>query len=129
MDSAERIAICHEMIALARGDEHQLYAYWQLACAVHQAGRPAEADEWMAQCSAVATRLRHTSADVPLAWWYLMRAIERGEPDVQGLAAAAAALHRRTSVVALAEVTGLLSVRLAPEGADVPPDVVASARA
>jgi hypothetical protein len=124
---AERIAISHEMLALTAGDEHRLYASWQLAVALHQSGRPAEADWWMARCSEVGGRLRHTSADVPMAWWHWMRAVEQGDPRAKELAEAGSAMHRRSSVVALVEVVGLVTVRMAP-GQDVAPDVVAGAR-
>ena len=124
----ERIDLALEAVDLADDDPTRVYLGFELAAAYHQTGLPELADEAMGRALDLAARLRHTSADVPLAWWRFMRALERGETDAAALAAQALALHRRTSVVGLMELTGLVSVRLAPDGADVAPDVVAGAR-
>jgi hypothetical protein len=50
-------------------------------------------------------RLRHTGADVPLAWWRFFRAAERGERELADqLAKEAAVLHAGSQVVARAEL-------------------------
>ena len=79
----------------------------------------------METCRAAAARLRHTVVDVPLGWWRFMRAIERDDPAAADFGAAALDLHRRSSVVSLEEMTGIYTIRAAPYGAEVPPDVVA----
>jgi hypothetical protein len=95
--------------------------------ALHQAGRPEDSDAQMVRCLELGARLRYISAEVPLTWWRFMRAVETDDPGAPEIARAGLALHRRTSVVGLQELTGIATVRTAP-GADVPPDVVEGAR-
>ena len=78
---AERRAIGTELLTLPLRGEQEVAALFQYATALHEAGLVADADAAMARCRAAATRLRHTAADVPLAWWQFMRAVERDDPD------------------------------------------------
>src|SRR5206468_814966 len=88
-----------------------------------------EAVAAMRRCQAAATELRHSIADVPLAWWWFMRAVETDAPDRVALGAKALELHRRTSIVTMDELSGIHAIRRAGVGEAVPPDVVASAAA
>jgi hypothetical protein len=83
----------------------------------------------MARCRAAAARLRHTAADVPLAWWHFMRAVERDDPDRFAIGSAALRLHRRSGMVTMDEMSGIHALRTATAGAPVPADVVANAQA
>ena len=56
-----------------------------------------------------------------------MRAVEAEDPDAVRIGRETLALHRRTTVVGLSELTGLYTIVSAPHGAPVPPDIVASA--
>ncbi len=123
----ERIALAEELLATDLREEDELYARWQLGMALHQAGLPERSEEQMVRCLELGSRLRYISAEVPLTWWRFMRAVETDDPALHEIARAGLALHRRTSVVGLPELTGIVTVRTAP-GADVPPDVVAGAR-
>lgn len=123
-----RIGLATEALPLATTLDRKLHVRWQLGCALHHAGRPAEADAEIERCFELATVLRHTGSDVPLAWWRFMRAVEQGQPDAAEFGFAARAMHRRTSVVALAEMIGISTLRTAPRGSDVPAEVVAEAR-
>ena len=72
----ERIAIGEEMLTLPMDGELEVSVLWQYAAALQQAGRPRDAELIMDRCRLAAARLRHTGADVPIAWWRFMRAIE-----------------------------------------------------
>jgi hypothetical protein len=71
--------------------------------------------------------MRFTGSDVPLAWFRWLRAVETGRPEADELGRLALAQHRRTTVVGLAELTGLLAIASGPVGAPVPADVAADA--
>ena len=116
-----------EYLALGYPDEHEIVGLFHLANALHRQGRTAEADAAMDRAFAVAARLRHSGCDVPMAWWRWLRATERGDPDADEIAQHALALHRRTSVVGLEELTGLTVLERYPASGPVPADVVATA--
>jgi hypothetical protein len=126
---AERRAIGTELLTLPLRGEQEVAALFQYGTALHEAGLVADADAVMARCLAAAARLRHTAADVPLAWWYFMRAVERDDPGRFALGSAARDLHRRSGIVTLDEMSGILALRTAVPGARVPAEVAASAEA
>ena len=67
-----------------------------------QEGAPDAADREITRCTELARRLRHTGADVLLAWWRFCRAVDSGDPDlVDRLAAQVIDRHRRSQAVAL----------------------------
>jgi len=119
----ERIELAEEMLTLPMPGELEVGALFQYGAALHQAGRPADADRIMDRCLAVAGRLRHTAADVPLAWWRFMRAVESDDPHLRAIGAALD-LHRRTAIVTIDELSGVHAIRTAPPGAAVPTDTV-----
>lgn len=123
----EREACARESLEVADTDEYVMAARFQLATALHHQGRAQEADREMAPVLDLAARLGHTGSDVPLGWWRWMRAVEAEEPDAARIGRETLALHRRTTVVGLSELTGLYTLASAPRGAPVPPDIVASA--
>lgn len=123
----EREVCARESLEVADSDEYIMAARFQLATALHHQGRAQEADREMAPVLELAARLGHTGSDVPLGWWRWMRAVEAEDPDAVRIGRETLALHRRTTVVALLELTGLYTIVSAPHGAPVPPDVVASA--
>jgi DNA-binding SARP family transcriptional activator/tetratricopeptide (TPR) repeat protein len=123
----EREVCARESLVVADNDEYVMAARFQLATALHHQGRAQEADREMAPALDLAARLGHTGSDVPLGWWRWMRAVEAEEPDAVRIGLETLALHRRTTVVGLPELTGLYTIVSAPHGAAVPPDIVASA--
>lgn len=123
----EREACARESLEVADTDEYVMAARFQLATALHHQGRAPEADREMAPVLDLAARLGHTGSDVPLGWWRWMRAVEAEDPDAARIGRETLALHRRTTVVGLSELTGLYTIASAPHGAPVPPDIVASA--
>jgi hypothetical protein len=123
----ERRAIGAELLGLPLRRDLEVSALFQYGCALHEAGAAIEADAIMQRCHTMANDLRHTAADVPLAWWRFMRAVERDDPDRFALGAAALDLHRRSTVVTIDEMSGIHAIRTAEVGAPVPNDVVANA--
>jgi DNA-binding SARP family transcriptional activator len=123
----EREVCARESLLVADSDEYVMAAQFQLATALHHQGRAQEADREMAPALDLAARLGHTGSDVPLGWWRWMRAVEAEDPDAVRIGRETLALHRRTTVVGLSELTGLYTIVNAPDGAPVPPDIVASA--
>ncbi len=125
----ERLALTQEALASCEDDTSRAFLLFELAHSHHQLGDPDRSDAAIEEAWRLAEQLRHTTADVPLAWWRYMRAHDRGQAGLAAEhAAAALELHRRTSMVGLADLTAMVAVRLAPEGAEVPADVVALAR-
>jgi DNA-binding SARP family transcriptional activator len=120
----EREAYARESLNLDLPPEYELAAYFQLGTALHNQGAYAESDEVMAQAFSVADRLGYTGCDVPLGWWRWLRAQESDDPEAPRIAADMLALHRRTTVVGLEELTVLTGLARRPEGSAVPGDVV-----
>ena len=125
--AAERERCARESLTVADAPEHEIAARFHLGCSLQQLGRGPEADEAVAPAYEIARRLRHTGSDVPLAWFRWLRAVETESPDADLVGREALALHRRTTVVGLPELTGLFAIVSAPAGSPVPRDVVASA--
>ena len=125
---AADLEVCaRESLELPLGLEDSIAARFHLAMALHRQGRGPEAEEVMGEGLRLAQEQRHTGCDVPLAWWRWMRAVETLAPEADELATAALALHRRSTVVGLTEMTGLAALVGAPDGAEVPRDVLAAA--
>src|SRR5664279_5714757 len=57
----ERIAIGEEMLTLPMDGELEVSVLWQYAAALHQAGRPGDAELIMDRCRVAAARLRPVS--------------------------------------------------------------------
>lgn len=125
--TAERERCARESLTVADSPEHEIAARFHLGCALQQLGRGPEGDRAIAPAYALAEQLRYTASDVPLSWFRWLRAVEADSPDAARIGDAALALHRRTTVVGLSELTGLYEIVTAPVGAPVAPDVVAAA--
>ena len=125
---AERLRLAEELLRLPISAEQELYTRFGAAAASLQAGATDEADVQMGHCVELARRLRHTGADVPIAWWLFYRAIAREDPAADDLLAGALDRHRRSSVVAIADMEPMALQRLAGEGAPVPPSAIELAR-
>lgn len=121
-------ARAREYLALELSAEREIAARFHLAIGLHRQGRAAEADAEMVVALELAARLRHSGCDVPLAWWRWLRATETGDPEADEIGRQALALHRRTSVVGLEELTGLILLERQARSA-VPADVVVTAEA
>lgn len=117
-----------ELLALDVEGEREIAARFHLGNGLHRQGRAAESDEVMARAFELASVLRHTSCDVPLAWWRWLRAAESRAPEADELAQQALALHRRTSVVGLEELTGLTTLEREPSTGVVPADIVVAVK-
>ena len=128
MTTTDHVQLHRESLAVADTAEYEIAARFQLGTALHRVGRTAESDEVLAPAYERARRLRHTGADIPLAWWRWLRAVERAEPDAADRAQGALALHRRSTAVGITEVSGLVTVAGRQDAEPVPADVIATAR-
>jgi tetratricopeptide (TPR) repeat protein len=101
----QQLALIAEVLASNPSREQELYVRFLSAPAHMQRGDVEEADRQITRCLELVRRLRHTGADVPLAWWRFFRAAERGERELADrLAEEAATLHAGSQVVARAEL-------------------------
>jgi DNA-binding SARP family transcriptional activator len=125
--AGERELRSRELLRLSLSAEDEISAHIHLGTAVYHQGRGLEADGIMSVALGLAAQLGHTGTDVPLAWWRWLRAVDTSAPDVDALAGSALALHRRTTVVGLSELTGLTTILGAPDRAPVAADVVTEA--
>ena len=125
--AGERELRSRELLGLSLSAEDEISAHIHLGTALYHQGRGPEADEIMAVALGLAEQLGHTGTDVPLAWWRWLRAVDASAPEADVLAESALALHRRTTVVGLSELTGLTTILAAPDRAPVAADVVADA--
>ena len=125
--AAEREQRARESLTVVDDAEYTISARFHLATALHHQGRGDEADEAIAPAFEIASRLRYTGSDVPLAWLRWLRAVETGSPEADTIGREALARHRRTTVVGLPELTGLLAIASVPVGTPAPADVLAEA--
>ncbi len=125
--AAEREQRARESLTVVDDAEYTISAHFHLATALHQQGRGDEADEAIAPALEIASRLRYTGSDVPLAWMRWLRAVETGSPEADAIGREALVRHRRTTVVGLPELTGLLAIASVPVGTPPPADVLAEA--
>ena len=115
-------ALGEELLTLPLRGETEVHALWQHGAALYRTGRVDESDVVMARCFAAAARLRHTGADIPIAWWKFMRAVAQERPDAAVLGDAALDLHRRARFIAMDELTAMHLIRRASIGSPVPDD-------
>lgn len=126
---ARRLELAGEALARPSSKEHELYLRFGAAAAHLQAGDTTEADRQMTRCMELSRRLRHTGADVPIAWWRMYRAIDADDADLaERLRAAAIDRHRLSSIVSVAEMEVLARIRLGSIGDPVPDAYVEFAR-
>jgi DNA-binding SARP family transcriptional activator len=124
----ERLSLAGEVLAMSLSHEQELYTRFGAASAHLQLGGSDEADAQMTRCVELARRLRHTGADVPIAWWHFYRALAADDAERAGeLARAAMELHRRSQLVAQPEGVPIAQSRLAGAGAPVSESHVALA--
>ena len=126
---AEILSLVGEVLDLGLGHEHELYLRFNAAWAHLQRGDAAMADRQMTRCVELVRRLRHSGADVPVAWWLFFRAVARDEHDeARVLLDRAIERHRRGSVVGQPELAATAPIALADRRSVVPDEVVALAR-
>jgi tetratricopeptide (TPR) repeat protein len=125
----QQLELIAEVLANEPSREQELYVRFLSAPAHMQRGDVEEADRQVTRCLELVRRLRHTGADVPLAWWRFFRASERGERELADkLAKEAAVLHAGSQVVARAELESYMR-RVADHDAAVSDDEVEWGRA
>jgi hypothetical protein len=122
LTAQQRVELGEELLSLPLRGETEVHALWQYGAALYRTGRVDESDAVMARCFAVAARLRHTGADIPIAWWRFMRAVAQERPDAALLGDTALELHRRARFIAMDELTAMHLIRRAPVGSPVPED-------
>ena len=91
----QQLALIAEVLANEPSREQELYVRFLSAPAHMQRGDVEEADRQVTRCLELVRRLRHTGADVPLAWWRFFRAAERGERELADRLAEEAAVAAR----------------------------------
>ncbi|HEU5473774.1 MAG TPA: BTAD domain-containing putative transcriptional regulator [Actinophytocola sp.] len=117
--AGERLALAAEVLRLPLSPEQELYARFGAAAAQLQHGEPLAADREMIRCTELARRLRHTGADVPIAWWRFYRAVATGDDAlVARMSDEVIQRHRRSQTVALPEIASMAQLERA--GADAP---------
>jgi hypothetical protein len=124
----ERLVLAEEVLALPLSHEQELYTRFGAAAAHLQRGDAIQADRQMTRCVELARRLRHTGADVPIAWWRFHRALSAGDEAAPRLGEEALERHRRSSVVALADMATMAQLRLGGSGTPVDDRYVEQAR-
>jgi hypothetical protein len=83
----------------------------------------------MTRCIELARRLRHSGADVPIAWWRFHRALSVGDDEAaRRLGQEAVERHRRSSVVAITDMEPMVKLRLGGPGTPVDDSYVELAR-
>lgn len=122
---SRRLELAAEALARPLSLEQELYLRFGAAAAHVQGGDPVEADRQMARCRELSRRLRHTGADVPIAWWLFYRAVDAGdEASATRLLDEALGLHRRSSIVAISDMEPMARLRLGAIGDAVTEDCV-----
>jgi hypothetical protein len=118
--AAERIALAEEVLSTPRTYEQELYTRFGSAPAYLQNGDARGADAQMTRCLELARLLRHTGADLPMAFWCFYRAVAAGDTDsAERLAEDAFDRHRRSNLVGFPEVVTTATISRAPDGAPV----------
>jgi hypothetical protein len=83
----------------------------------------------MNRCIELTRRLRHSGADVPIAWWLFYRAIDAGDTEAaEVLLQEALRRHRQSSTVAISDMEPMARVRLAGPGSPVSEEYVEQGR-
>jgi tetratricopeptide (TPR) repeat protein len=123
--AGRRLALAHEALERPLSREQELYVRFGGAAANLQLGNTAEAVAQMNRCVELTRRLRHTGADVPLAWWLFYRALDAGHTEDAGvLLEEALHRHRASSTGVLGDLEPLGRLRLAGPGTAVPDEYV-----
>ncbi len=126
--AADRLVLARELLTVCDTAEFELAALCHLGTALHIGGDYEGADEALGRAYALAARLRFSGADLFLTWLRWLRALESDDPDAPAIAEGALALHRRTSMVGLLELGGLVVLEGEDDHPGVPPDLVAGAQ-
>jgi tetratricopeptide (TPR) repeat protein len=127
--AAESIALREEVLANELTLETELNTRFGGAASHIQRGDTVEADRWMARCIEIARRLRHTGADVPIAWWRFYRAIDRGDQALaERLGEEAVTRHRRSQIVSAPAMFVMQRIRLGGPGTELTDDEIEIAR-
>jgi DNA-binding SARP family transcriptional activator len=112
-----RLDLAEQALALPLSQERELYLRFGAAAAHLQAGNTLEADRQMARCTELSRRLRHTGADVPIAWWRFYRAIDADDAVAgERLLGEAVERHRLSSIVAISDMEPMARFRLGDSG-------------
>ncbi|WP_250004812.1 BTAD domain-containing putative transcriptional regulator [Actinoplanes sp. M2I2] len=123
--AAQRLDLAAEVLRLPLSREQELYARFGAAAAHLQRGDAVAADREMTRCTELTRRLRHTGADVPIAWWRYFRAVAKGDQAlVIRLSDEIVERHRRSQIVALPELEAMAQMVSAGEGAPTPESAV-----
>jgi DNA-binding SARP family transcriptional activator len=118
--AGQRIALAREALERPLSREQELYIRFGAAAANFQLGDTPEALAQMSRCIELTRRLRHTGADVPIAWWLYYRALDSGDTDTaKVLLEEAVQRHRRSSTVAISDMEPMARLRLIGPGAEV----------
>jgi DNA-binding SARP family transcriptional activator len=126
--AGEQLALAAEALQLPLSKEQELYTRFKAAPAHLQLGDIAAADREMIRCTELARRLRHTGADVPIAWWRFYRAVATGDTAVvAGTVTAIIERHKRSQIVAFNELETMAQLALAEPGTAVPDAFIAQA--
>jgi DNA-binding SARP family transcriptional activator/tetratricopeptide (TPR) repeat protein len=127
--AGQRIELALEALSRSLSREQELYVRFGAAAASLQLGDSHEAIAQMNRCVELTRRLRHSGADVPIAWWLFYRALDAGDTELACvLLDDAMERHRRSSTVAISDMEPMARLRLAGPGADVPEECVEKAR-
>ncbi|WP_132155671.1 BTAD domain-containing putative transcriptional regulator [Kribbella antiqua] len=124
----ERIALAEEVLTLPLSHEQELYTRFGAAAAHLQRGDTVQAERQVTRCTELARRLRHTGADVPIAWWRYHRALSAGDEAARRLGEEALERHRRSSVVAITDMVPMAELRLGGPGTPVDDSQLETAR-
>ena len=125
-----RLELAHEALERPLSREQELFVRFGVAAANLQLGNAAESAAQMNRCVELTRRLRHSGADVPVAWWLFYRAIDAEDSDGAAvLLDEALRRHRASSAGVIGDLERLARLRLAGPGTAVPDDYVDYARA
>ncbi len=124
-----RIELAREALERPLSREQELYVRFGAAAANLQLGNRAAALAQMNRCVELTRRLRHSGADVPIAWWLYYRAVDAGDMEAATLLLDDALhRHRHSSTVGISDLEPMARLRLEGPGAAVPLDCVEKGR-
>lgn len=128
-DSAGRVAMAEELLALEPRGEQLVNTLFHLGHARWHLADPAGADAAMAECAAAAAELRHSGIEIPLGWWRAARARDVDDPRHRELIDVAIGAQRRDGYHSSNELESLYRTRSVPAGSPVEPETIAFAEA
>ena len=124
-----RIDLADEALRRPLSLEQELYVRFGSAAARLQLGDMAAAVAQMNRCIELTRRLRHSGADVPIAWWLFYRAVDAGDTEAaEALLQEALRRHRQSSTVAISDMEPMARVRLAGPGSPISDEYVEQGR-